>query len=627
LGSFIIAKKLIVKEAEQLTLVTNKQPDVPNTRLNYFIGIIFMKQEKFEDAIESFHQALKESGCFPTLISTIEKLLIECYRRIDWKSNDTKDLLSSWISLLFKKETTESFSNFIMSSFVDATISGNLQSDRFLELPYRSDDEQPFAFSLTFPEKTYAVEGDVVVALIQLRSNLKFEVQIEDLIIEPNIHHVKFELRNKIQHIILKPNDSIEIPVKVTIPSNLTQSSDSRLVQLQALKSARANSCGFTKVGGGVYSTVKENTAGLQGGLCVGCNAIQIRCLLQHYNLPLNIKIHNTHRGSSPNPDKIHQNLPISTEPDNYIYSAWSRPSCFSMSKGPRCLRVLCPQSYLEITDVTTGITGGRVIEGTVNRILLRLKAAPTEDCRNVKMSIMCKSSMEKESKSLLDEDQETHINSSNSSRNPVLVNFKANTVKVMKNTIDLPDDWLVSENNQGQGAKDDWKPLVDDLKCGESTYAFFDLYRSLLEHNDNDHIVCKTNFLVRIAYHQVRPNHYETSSGDLVIQEYRGSVKWCSPLKANICFSPALSKITLSGNRHHVNNNNNTDTHHNAVVVKSGEKTLLKCSIEAPQCRNSLPVRLLNVKFEVRMVLLFCKLRLWGVSWVHFPSIFFSQI
>ena len=136
-------------------------------------------------------------------------------------------------------------------------------------------------------------------------------------------------------------------------------------------------------------------------------------------------------------------------------------------------------------------------------------------------------------------------------SRLPQLVEFNPHQVHD-NNSKNLPVGWTVNKRNSGRGSRDDWKPIVDTLNGGSSTYAFFDLFRPISEYKEKDDNRCKTNFLVTIAYNQVRPNQSNASKGgDIVMQEYRGSAVWCSPISTDISFLPTTKKILPSGNRH----------------------------------------------------------------------------
>jgi hypothetical protein len=594
------AMNLMKKQKESQSIGWNNLSAFSNARLHYLIASILIKQQKFQDAIEPLQYALSSSRGFHSLNDLLEKMLIQCYNKAPSAMTDEKvKALNASLSLLLRHEIRSPLTSAILNSSNDSSPSTTVNTNRIIEIPCCSEDKQPFHFALTFPYQSHAIQGDVVDAVLQLRSNLKFPVQVKVLLIEPNLDQVKFEVHDQTDW-VLRPDESKEMIVKAFIPSNLMKVVDARLNQSQSLKGERPRSCGLTKIGGGVYSNRIEQTKGSQGGLCVGCVAIDVELSLPRHNFPLKMRIHNVHRGSIPRPNGgLHNKTNTSTEEDNYIYSAWSRPSCFSMSKGPRCLRVLKPQPNLEIRDLTTPVTNGIAIEGTVNRILLELKFESTEYCKNVKMSVTCENTFENmnsNSQTLLDKEQDRI--STYPQRNPMLVQSK-NDSMINETILDaIPGGWALVENND---AKDDWRFVVESLGCGESTHTFFDLFRPLAEYEESERsMICKTNYCVKISYHQVRPNQSSSSTGDLVVQEYRGSVQWRPPVKAEISFSSAFKKILPSGSRHHGNKVANNSSVNDLVLVQSGGKAFLECSIRANEAENNLPVVLSSVKFEV---------------------------
>jgi len=83
-------------------------------------------------------------------------------------------------------------------------------------------------------------------------------------------------------------------------------------------------------------------------------------------------------------------------EESNYTAHAWSRPAHHPWCLGPRIIRVLGPRPQMHVTNLTELLTGGKAVEGTVNRIMLKIKAGNEEDCHEVRVRIECKSSTKK---------------------------------------------------------------------------------------------------------------------------------------------------------------------------------------------------------------------------------------
>jgi len=581
-------------------------------RLHYLIGGVLMKQGKFQEAIEPLQKSLSASLVFPSLHALLKKALIKCYKTAtsDAQGTNTNDhlrkMMDSLLSLILDTQTNDILSKSTLKSLMNdifTSYASNL-SDQIVEWPFEPEEKQPIEFVLTFPNQSYAIEGDEVIALLQLHSNLKTPVHLSNILIEPNFDVIKIELQNGL-NCVLKPNSSIQVSVKVLLPGDFSKNVDQKLVQIQTLKTEKPKMCGLTMIGGGVYSQKKKGMKKiLRGGICVGCAAIQINLTLPNSNAPsVKIRIHSAHRGSIPPPPQNNQQaIKRSTlEDDNFIYSAWGRPSSFPMSSGPRCLRVVCAQPDLEIVDLTTSATKGKLMEGTVNRIMLKITAGPTEYCKNMMMSVLCSSSFEEESsksKSLLDQEQQSNINPAEPSRIPQLVEYNDN--KIHQNEKEnFPSGWTVNIKNSGRGSRDDWKPVIDTLKGGSVTYASFDLFRPLSEYQEKEQR-CITNFLVTIKYSQIRPNQCGSSKdGDVVVQEYRGSATWCSPINADVSFLPAMKKVLPSGNRHQSNSVSNTGSVNDDSAILSGGKALLRCTLAASDAINNLGVVLKNVAFE----------------------------
>lgn len=604
------AMKLFDKEMQLSSRYANVDTVLSYTRLQYLIGGILMKQGKFGEAIAPLKNALSQSTTIPSLHALLKKALIQCYKKTN--TNDSADgyqrVIDSSLSLFLNTGTNECLSKTSRSSIIkDAfSVENNFSSDRVLEWPFGSDEEQPFEFALTFPHQSFAIEGDEVDALLQIHSNLKTAIQIKDILIEPNFEGVKLDLQSNMD-CILMPNGFIQFSVKVVIPSDFSKTVDPIITEIQSLKTEKPTICGLTKIGGGAFpGEAERRKTFLKGGLCLACIAVKLKVTLPNENVPsVTIKIHNAHRGSTPSPNSDQKPTSrSSTEKDDYVYSAWSRPSSFPMSSGPRVLRIVCPQPDLTIRDLTTKETEGRLMEGTVNRIMLQLEAAPTEYCSNIKMSVICTSSIEQEtskSQSLLDKEQ-SNINMIKVPRRPTLVKYHGGQAH-SDDLGDIPTGWTISEN-KGQGSKDDWKPVIGNLNGGSSSYTFFDLFRPLAEHEEKEQGVCKTNFLVTISYNQMRPTQCEASKdGDLVLQEYRGSVIWCSPVRANISFLSTATKVFPCGIRHPGNAVGNTSAINDSTAVTSSGKAFLRCTIEASEARNNLAVILKTVKFEVSSI------------------------
>ena len=598
-------------EVHSSSQVVMEQTNTSFARLNQLIGGIYLRQQKFEDAVKHLETALSCSKGFPSIQLMLEKALIHCYKKLlclevdaDCKENLKSKLISSVLDLVLKTGlgkmlSTTAFAELLEDSF--EILNNESKSDIIIEWPDCKDGEQPIEYSFTFPDQTYAIEGDVVKATLHLRSNLSTPIKLHDLsVLSPfSTNLVQIRLENEFSGWTLIPGEIKHIPAKVTLQSNLSKSVDTKLVELQSLRGEKSTTAGLTSLGGGIYSDNKNRKQFTKGGLCVGCAALNLTISLAGFESSsscMTIKISNSHRSTS-SLSRLNTKR-STTEEDNYIYSAWSRPTVFPLSHGPRCLRVVCAQPDLEIIDCTTETTNGKLMEGTVNRILLKLIAGPTEHCRNIKFSVVCGSIIEStpsSSPSLLDKEALTE---KKISRNPVLVeqcdDSHANA--------HVPFGWTMKIN--GQGSRDDWIDVQDTLLGGSSTFACFDLFRALPEYENFSNEICRTNFLVTVSYNQVRRSQCEASrDGDLVVQEYRGSAIWCSPMKANISFAHTMKKTIPCGIRHRgnlVSSGDNVIAGQDSIALRSGSIACMKCSVEALESSNYLVVRFKAAKFQV---------------------------
>lgn len=216
-------------------------------------------------------------------------------------------------------------------------------------------------------------------------------------------------------------------------------------------------------------------------------------------------------------------------EEENYIASAWSRPQHLPFSRGPRSIRVLGPQPGLVVTNVTDGICNGQALEGTVNRILLKLQSGPDEICSDLEVNVSCfsvlitptGSTLRLVSKEMLTTEADSSVDMTNPlCRTPVLVNLlDSEGIRPLATGLgyDLPVGWQTA----GTGHKYT-VPKVSPISKGESTFFVLDLYRPTARSQGEsvsgasadtvancaglgDTCICKTDFYITISYRQER--------------------------------------------------------------------------------------------------------------------------
>jgi hypothetical protein len=282
------------------------------------------------------------------------------------------------------------------------------------------------------------------------------------------------------------------------------------------------------------------------------------------------------------------------------------------------------------VTNMTENFTGGKALEGTVNRILLQLKAGPQEKCRDVAIRLSCSSvlvtpsggSTRISTKKDDDEDSSNLVDPKNPHvRNPVLLRqqdqAKGGTIEY---GYDIPSGWeLLGQNEDG------FTPVVEVLDNGEHTYTYFDVFRPSprvirldgLNHQNMDdegliyeQSTCQTDFEVSIRYHQQRVAEDASSDeheADVVVLTQTIPVVWSPPLSAT--FSPGLKTSHPCGNRHPTNTiqdamsrrNPSTDELEEEMVLIDGERVSCKCTLESAAAADNLFVEIDEIKFEVR--------------------------
>lgn len=350
-------------------------------------------------------------------------------------------------------------------------------------------------------------------------------------------------------------------------------------------------------------------------------------------------------------------------EEENYIASAWSRPQHLPFSRGPRSLRVLGPQPKLVITNVTEAATNGKALEGTVNRILLKLQSGSEERCSEMSLVVSCFSVLITRSgstKRLVSENESKEAENSIDMRNP-----RCRTPMLVKKAhlsngelsastdlgYDLPAGWQAAGSGQN-----DTHVNVTELMGGECSFVHLDFFRpaaytqkqlltadNSTEGDDlDDMCLCKTDFYVTVTYRQERPSTQKQKrtrrisrirpvmtsatkenaavetvencapnqmadgaevSSDKVSLEFAGSVVWAPPIAAN--FVAGARKGCPSGSRHPSNRVEGAPQTSTKVdyVLTDGERFSTRCSLQLDPSMEGLQTEIISVRFEVSLV------------------------
>ena len=353
-------------------------------------------------------------------------------------------------------------------------------------------------------------------------------------------------------------------------------------------------------------------------------------------------------------------------EEENYIASAWSRPQHLPFSRGPRSVRVLGPQPELVVTNMTEEATKGKALEGTVNRVLLKLQAGSEENCTELRINVSCFNVLitpTGTTKRLVLNDEllrgsENSLDMSNANyRTPSLVKDSNELQSSQKacSGFDLPVGWALAGTGQ------QYSDTCDDLKSGESTFIQLDVYRPaaysqrvllsddgiLDDENIGDVSLCKTDFYVSVEYKQERlstekqsqPRQRRTTRArpqmssalrenttgsdeglgtnlhaypvnteafDIVSLEWSGSILWAPPITAS--FSRGAQSGYPCGSRHPsqlIDSSNTSSPDEIDFLLTHGEIFSTRCSLQLDTSMDSIHTEIVAVRFEVNILLL----------------------
>jgi hypothetical protein len=337
-------------------------------------------------------------------------------------------------------------------------------------------------------------------------------------------------------------------------------------------------------------------------------------------------------------------------EEANFLASAWSRPDRLPLSLGPCCLRVLGPMPQMTVSNLTEQFSGSKAIEGTVNRILLKLQSGPNEFCENIKFQVNCSSML------LSLDGSTTHLNSvssdmdakktGNNWRTPALVCRDESSLDQVETVFgySLPRGWKLAGTDRGNPQTG--KPSNTNLKPGEETYIYFDVFRphrmldpvdgvdetSSLRSSDGigeSHKLCQTDFDVSVSYAQARPKEkqnlgrrkrkpvpdlvapvdVDSNEADVVTLEYTGSVIWTSPLSANFDRVDDAQKAPPAGSRHPSNcmpdetlttQASDAKDEERELALVDGELVSTRCSLWSNEMPIAIGIDVSRIWFEV---------------------------
>lgn len=659
-----------------------------------------MGLSRYEEAISHLNTAAAMCKGWTGLEITIRRMLIKCYEdHIPSQNDEDKKLASALLDTYFNAQMTNTDLRKALVRYSELTGGGSVLWYR--DCKDEADSTLPFSFFLSFPSITHAFAGDKVKASLMLKSNLDYAVQVDSVTLlslagsvsipSTDMQRAKNADQGSDGGIIMQAKAEILLSTEIQLPKDINDiaidetgnggEKEGAAGKGSFSKSARPRTGGIT-AGGKDSKYFDSFLHGLltsqQSFLCIaGARLVQedlnaarnggqssgqwsLRCLggrpLRCDGLKINFYPVQSATGEGENTvveltiekkyAKTDANIKRTPfEEDNYLASAWRRPRLAPMTWGPRCLRVLSPMADMTVTNLTDQKTNGKAMEGAAHRVLLKLQAGDFEECMDVKVNISCSSfllSPEGKVRRITGVQEAESSETCLSKENP-----KVRTPVLVKRQEGLPPQdsgvgYTLPEGLAGDESSD-FVSITPQLKGGESSFTYFDLYRPappvsrtqfvLSEGSDGedfsfDQHMCQTDVDVTISYRQERPSQKGKQQlrrrgrrkpdenqdaeeevtdvkDEIVTLEYSTRVQWVAPFSA--VFKRGLHDGHPCGNRHPSNNLPDASAasarHHDDspdIVALHGEQVSARCTLEAVAADDNLVPNIEEVRFQV---------------------------
>jgi hypothetical protein len=619
-------------------------------RLHYLAGGALLGLNRHSEATPHLEKAVKLCEGWNYLESLIRRLLVECYvkENLDYGEIGSVDESSREARTSFLLDTyfnTKLRYNDMIRAVEKIKGLNRLSGDECIQWNRdcinETDPTLPFSFTLTFPNYTHATAGNKVKASVWLRSNMDYTVNVNRLSILSFFGPLpipSLDLSSAKHGLTIQPNETVELNTELTLPVDLNQNGiDGKTGNASDVKNARPRTSGITAAAGTRFALeneyVSKSGARSWSLRCLGGKPLRCEGINMVFH-PVNT-ITDTSATSDENKNRIELTIKVKErkmqantkrttfEESNYISSAWKRPLSLPMSRGPRYLRLLPPSANMIVTNFTKETTNGKALEGTINRIVLKLKAAENETCANVMIRVNCSSVLttnngKKNRISVKDDDVSTENEDVEDKKNPrvrtpVLVKQDASSRTLATDFgYILPDGWAL--DGDGQDGNDEYTMVVPMLKAGATTYAYFDLYRPTSEPIriegreeditkemiESDNYNCQTKVNLSIRYDPKKiGDDTAPEINDHVLLDHNATVIWSSPI--SIAFSSNSRDAYPSGNRHPSNSvamKTPYDTPEKELILIDNEQMLTKGVIEAAASLDGLNVEIDRVRF-----------------------------
>lgn len=299
----------------------------------------------------------------------------------------------------------------------------------------------------------------------------------------------------------------------------------------------------------------------------------------------------------------------------NYTAHSWSRPIHHPWCLGPRVLRVLGSRPQMHVTNLSDPQTNCKAVEGTVNRIMLRLKAGGDEDCWDVRVRLKCESSIKPPqlNESADDAAPEAGSTGVDPHRMPTFVQMSVDSsVKnVTENGVVLPEGWETRKDVGSDEIHSVTTTICPHLGAGKSLLFPLDVFRPLdqsLPSQECDASTCSTSYEIIIMYRQVRVGKGTNQSdepGDQVMVMQSGSIEWMSPFSAEFSLTNGPKTPYPCGIQHASNNvvsQSPADpslVSETELIAANGERVQMRCSLEAKGLGSNIAASIIRVTNE----------------------------
>ncbi|KAL7546228.1 hypothetical protein ACHAWF_009563 [Thalassiosira exigua] len=539
----------------------------------------------------------------------------------------------------------------------------------------------PFEFAVSFVKSTHASSGDAATACVSLRSRLGFPVRVESLRILTTAggdHDVPDLARRVVRESALRswlreggksqhaPADrrrartadggvdfdpdelaffAAEIPLP-SDPSEIALGGSSYDTSKYVPKNARLCNMGLSHAAGNVCESrfrdgdpgqkigingkpialdgVPEASSRFLGGIPLTCKGVV-----------LTLKPPRGGGGDSPSsssssslrlrierPRLVSPLLRTGTqglamEECNFAAHAWSRPDCHPWSLGPRVLRVLGPRPRMTVTNLTEAATGGRAVEGTVNRIALRLAAGDDEECWDVRVRLRCESAIRLPTDGPTPDDEGMAAAVVEPGRTPTFVRRSSDPAAriVAEGGVALPPGWEPRNDAVGMNESHDASTAVcTHLGAGNSLILPLDVFRPLdpssPSQQEGDAGICSTTYEAIVTYRQVRTGKGRTKQcerGDEVTVVHCWSLTWVLPFAADFSLTNGPGKPYPGGIQHASNMVTRSlqeplSLSGKELIAADGEYVLMRCSLEAMGFGSNVAASIVRVTNETEV-------------------------